>query len=378
MRDVTGSVAPGRAADAPVRLSVCIPAFNRAPELRQLLDSIVAQEYPHYEVVICEDGSPQRAQIREVVDAYRDRLPGKLRYFENAENLGYDANFRELIRRATGDYCFIMGNDDIVAPGAFATVADALRRSPEVGVILRAFAYFRERPEEFYTIARYYPDELLFPPGPDTVVLFYRRAASMSGLVLRRDDALAFETDEFDGTLWYQMHLVANILMRRPGLSIPEVLAYYRKGGRSEFGTSARERGRFTPGAAHDVGEAVRLVEGTLVIARAFDRVHGTDVHRRVRRDLARHSYNTFAHHADQPLAEYAALYRGLAGLGFWRDPLFHVSAVAVAAFGPRRLQRLVEGARRRLGYTPSLGERPRNAVVLRSPNLGARPYAST
>jgi glycosyltransferase involved in cell wall biosynthesis len=372
--DVPTPPPPGAA--PPVRLSVCIPAFNRAAELRELLDSIVAQDYPHYEVVICEDASPGRAQIREVVEDYRAAFAGRLRYFENAENLGYDANFRELVRRATGDYCFIMGNDDLVAPGALATAADAIRRSPDVGVILRSFAYFRGRPEEYYTIARYYPDELLFPPGPDTVVLFYRRAASMSGLVLHRADALAAETDRFDGTLWYQMYLVATILMRRPGLSVPEVLAYYRKGGRPEFGTSARERGRFTPGVAHDVDEAVRLMDGTLAIARGFDAEHGTDVHPRVRRDMAHHVYNTFAHHAEQPFADYVRLYRGLAGLGFWRYPLFHASALAVAAFGPRRLQRVVHGVRRRLGYTPSLGERPRQAVVLRSPNLGARPYA--
>jgi hypothetical protein len=255
-------------------------------------------------------------------------------------------------------------------------VADAIRRSPDVGVILRSFAYFRERPEEYYTIARYYPDELRFPPGADTVVLFYRRAASMSGLVLHRADALAAETDRFDGTLWYQMYLIATILMRRPGLSVPEVLAYYRKGGRPDFGSSARERGRFTPGVAHDVVEAVRLVEGTLTIARGIDEDHGTDVHPRVRRDLANHAYNTFAHHADQPFGDYLRLYRGLAHLGFWRHPLFHASAVAVATVGPRRLQRLVHEVRRRLGYTPSLGERPREAVVVRSPNLGARPYA--
>jgi glycosyltransferase involved in cell wall biosynthesis len=43
-----------------VRLSVCIPAYNRPAELRQLLESIAAQDYPHYEVVICEDASPER------------------------------------------------------------------------------------------------------------------------------------------------------------------------------------------------------------------------------------------------------------------------------------------------------------------------------
>lgn len=363
-------------AAAPVRLSVCIPAYNRPAELGELLESVVAQSYPHFEVVICEDCSPQRAEIRAVVASYAPRLGARLRYVENAENLGYDANFREMVRHATGEFCFIMGNDDLVAPGALATVADAVRRSPEVGVVLRSFAYFRGRPEDFHTIARYYPDELRCPPGLDTVVLFYRRAASMSGLVLRRADALAAETDRYDGTLWYQMYLVAAILMRRPGVIVPEVLAYYRQGGRSEFGSSPRERGLFTPGEAHDVDEAVRLMEGTLLIARGFDAEHGTGLHARVRRDMARHAYNTFAHHGEQRLAEYARLYRGLAALGFWRDPLFHLSALAVAVAGPRRLRRAVEAARRRLGYTPSLGERPRHAVVLRSPNLGARPYA--
>jgi glycosyltransferase involved in cell wall biosynthesis len=359
---------------APVRLSVCIPAFNRPRELRELLDSIAAQDYPHFDVVISEDASPERAAIRAVVDAYQPALGGRIRYFENPENLGYDANFRQLIRRATGDFCFIMGNDDLVAPGALATVAGAIRRTPEAASCCAATptsatarGVHHDRP--------LLPRRAALPAGPDTVELFYRRAASMSGLVLRRADALALETDQYDGRLWYQMHLVANLLMRRPGVIVPEVLAYYREGNRKEFGTSARERGRFTPGEAHDIAEALRLLEGTLVIARGVDAAHGTDVYRRVRRDLARHSFHTFAHHGEQSAREYLRLYRGLAALGFWRYPLFHASAVAVAAAGPRRLHAVVHSVRRRLGYTPSLGERPRRAEVLRSPALGARPH---
>lgn len=368
---------PAAAPDTPVRFSVCIPAYNRPAELRELLDSIAAQSYPHYDVVICEDHSPQRAAIRAVVGAYQPLFGGRIRYFENPANLGYDANYRELIRRATGDYCFIMGNDDVVAPGAFATAADAIRRTPGVGVILRSLAYFHERPEEFFTIARYYPDELRFPPGSDAIVQFYRRCGIMSGLVVHRGEALAHATDQFDGTLYYQFHVIANVLLRRPGLIVPEVLAYYRDGRHKEFGTSPRERGRFTPGEGHDVGEGLRLIEGALVIAEAFDAEHGTDLRARVVRDLARHSYQTFAHHGEQPRSEYLRLYRGLARFGYWRYPLFHVSALAVAAFGPRRLRRVVHAIRRRLGYTPALGERPRQAEVLRSPGLGTRPHAA-
>ncbi len=372
---MTAASAAPRVSNAPVRLSVCIPAYNRPAELRELLDSVLAQSYPHYDVVICEDHSPQRAEIRAVVEEYQPRFDGRIRYFENPANLGYDANYRNLIRRATGDYCFIMGNDDIVAPGAFATVADVIRRTPNVGVILRSIAYFYGRPEDFFTIARYSADELRLPPGLDTIVQFYRRTAILSGLVVHRGEALAHETDQFDGTLYYQFHVAASVLWQRPGVIVPEVLAYYREGQRKEFGTSPTERGRFTPGDAHNITEALRLIESALVIAGGFDAEHGTNLRARVLRDFARYSYRTFAHHGEQSRAEYAQLYRGLARFGYWRYPLFHVWALAVAAVGPRRLERVVYGVRRRLGYTPTLGERPRQAVVLRSPGLGARPH---
>ena len=361
--------------DAPVRLSVCIPAYNRPAELRQLLESVLAQRYANYEVVICEDHSRQRAEIRSVVDAYRPRFGDRLRYFENDENLGYDRNYRELLRRATGHYCFIMGNDDIVAPGAFDTVVAVVRRSPDVGVILRSLAYFDERPDRFTTIARYAADELRLPPGEDTIVQFYRRCGIMSGLVVRREEAVACATDRFDGLMYYQLHVVAHVLWRRPGVIVPEVLAYYRDGQHKEFGSSAVERGRFRPGEGEDVGEGLRFLEGKLAIAGAFDAEHGTRLRARVVRDLARHSYPTFAHHARQPWRAYLQLYLGLAHLGYWRTPLFHASAVAVAVFGPQRLRRVVRAVRRRLGYTPRLGERPRDAVVLRTPALGARPH---
>lgn len=369
--------APEDAGRAAPLLSVCIPAYNRASQLPELLDSIVAQDYPHYEVVICEDRSPERDQIRAVVERYRTALQGRVRYFENAENLGYDANFRELMRRACGEYCFIMGNDDVVAPGAFATVADVLRRSPDVGVVLRSVAHFRTRPEEFVTIARYYPDELLLPPGPDTVVQFYRRCVIMSGLVIRRHDALALETDRFDGTLFYQLHLIANILLRRPGLIVPEVLAYYRMDGTPEFGTSPSERGRHTPGGSSEPEAGVRFVDGILSIARVLDAERGTRLYPRLRADAARHAYHTFVSYGERPTGDYLRLYRGLVGLGFWRYPLFHVSGLAVAAVGGPRMRRFVHAVRRRLGYTPNLGERPRNAVVLRSPRLGDRPHVA-
>ena len=361
----------------PVRISVCIPAYNRPAELRELLESIATQDCAPHEVVICEDNSPQRADIAAVVAEMQDGLGGRIRYFENAENLGYDGNYREFIRRATGDYCLVMGNDDVLAPGALATVADVVRRTPDVGVILRSLAYFRGEPARYHTISRYYPDELRFPPGLDTVTQFYRRAGFVSGLVFRREDALASATSRYDGLVYYQMYVVASILRHRPGVIVPEVLAYYREGAQKAFGTNPREQLRFTPGDQNAIPEALGLVECIFGIARGFDEQHATDLFRRVRRDFARHSLATFVHHGDQSWREYGQLYAGLWRMGLWRHPHFHASAAAVAVLGVHRVRRLTSLARRRLGYTPTPGDRPRRAVVLRSPALGTRPHVA-
>jgi len=70
--------------------SICIPAYNRAHRLPALLESVFDQSYGDYEVVICEDKSPEREMISNVVVAYEARQPGRIRYFENQENLGYN------------------------------------------------------------------------------------------------------------------------------------------------------------------------------------------------------------------------------------------------------------------------------------------------
>jgi len=53
------------------KLSVCIPAYNRPEVLKPLLDSILSQDFASYEIVICEDKSPKRKEIAEIVRSYQ-------------------------------------------------------------------------------------------------------------------------------------------------------------------------------------------------------------------------------------------------------------------------------------------------------------------
>src|SRR4051812_31283446 len=129
-------------------LSVCILAYNRANLLGPLLDSILTQEFRNFEVVICEDRSPQRNDIAQIAADYAVRHPGFIRYFENETTLGYDGNLRRLVECATGDFCMFMGNDDLLCPDALSSIAKAVETHANVGVVLRSYAAFDDDPAQ--------------------------------------------------------------------------------------------------------------------------------------------------------------------------------------------------------------------------------------
>lgn len=64
-------------------ISVTIPAYKRV-YLKECIDSVLAQTYTNFEVIIVDDASPQ--QLHEIVEQYNDP---RIRYYKN--EIGYGA-----------------------------------------------------------------------------------------------------------------------------------------------------------------------------------------------------------------------------------------------------------------------------------------------
>ena len=78
--------------------SICIPSYNRPAEIRRLLNSIDTTHVDEVEIVICEDKSPKREEIRKQVLDFKSKTQYEVNYIENEENCGYDKNLRNLIQ----------------------------------------------------------------------------------------------------------------------------------------------------------------------------------------------------------------------------------------------------------------------------------------
>jgi glycosyltransferase involved in cell wall biosynthesis len=346
--------------------SVIVPTYNRPQHLAPLLDSVLSQSFTDWEVVIGEDCSPARAQVRAIVEEYSTRTNGRVRCEFHAQTLGYDGNLRTLIRLARGKYVFVMGDDDYVAPNAFNAAAKAIARHPNTGMILRAFAWFVGDRDNVIRITRYYPHECTFPPGRDAILACYRRVVCMSGLVIDRDLAAACETDRWDGSLFYQHWVIGNVLAKRNAVYIPDLLAYFRQGSPRSFGTAAAERHLYTPGT-EPPETTYKGLHYQFAIAQTLEKQYGIPLMNDLLRDYANYTFPQFAMHSKAPFREYYAFYRRLGRLGLSRYLGFHVWFWTVALFGAANVERVLDLVRRRLGHTPNLTRAVRSAFRPRS-----------
>ena len=337
--------------------SVCIPAYNRARHLPALLDSILGQNFDDYEVVICEDRSPEREQIAAIARAYAAQHPGKIRYLENPENLGYDGNIRNLVHQAAGRFCFFMGNDDVMCPGAMEEAAAVIHRHPNVGLVLKSYAWFDETPDKINQVIRWFNEETELPPGVQSIRFAFRRSGVISGYIVHRDSAHAVSTSKFDGTLYYQMHLTANVLIDKPAVCTPKVLILCRGNEPPLFGRSASEKGKYVPGR-YTPDARMNMIAGALSIIRDLKDTRGIDVVDDVTHDYANYFYPYIKDQLTLPMKEYYRLYRGYGRMGFSRYPLFHLYFVLAYLLGERGFDRMTKMIRESLGRSPQFGRR--------------------
>ncbi len=92
-------------------ISVIIPAYNAAGFMGETLDSVFAQTFTNYEVIVINDGSPDTEQLEHVLQRY----PSNLRYIKQ-ENQGAAAARNTGLRAAKGEFVAFLDADDTWLP----------------------------------------------------------------------------------------------------------------------------------------------------------------------------------------------------------------------------------------------------------------------
>lgn len=121
---------------APV-VSVIVPTFNRAALLPRALDSVAAQTFTDWEILLVDDGSTDATPW--VAERYRARLGQRLRFIAGAHHGPCRARNRG-IEAASGEFVAFLDSDDEFAPEKLERQVALFRRCPELALVYSDYA----------------------------------------------------------------------------------------------------------------------------------------------------------------------------------------------------------------------------------------------
>lgn len=194
-------------------VSVVIPVFNGGKYINEAIDSILAQDYPHIELFVLDDGSTD--DTLERIKRYAGRL-----YWETHQNMGQANTLNKGWQIAKGEILSYLGADDALLPNAVSTSVRYLLNHEDV--VLSYCDYYLMDTHSDIVRRVYAPDfnyrdmvvRINCPPGPG--VFFRRDVLQTAGLW----DPHLRQTPDYD--YWIRLGLVGSFKR------IPEPLAKFR------------------------------------------------------------------------------------------------------------------------------------------------------
>lgn len=117
------------AATRPPLISVVIPAFNCARYIAQAVGSVLEQDFPDFELILVNDGSPDTPLLESELTPYRDQI----RYLKQ-ESRGPSAARNAGIRLSTAKYIAFLDGDDFWQPEHLSTMMRLFESNPALGL----------------------------------------------------------------------------------------------------------------------------------------------------------------------------------------------------------------------------------------------------
>ncbi len=336
-------------------LSICIPSYNRPGQLRGLLLSVDC-EPASIEIVVCEDYSSQRQKIREDVASFASRTSYKIRYVENEINLGFDGNIRKLVELATGHFVMFMGDDDLFIPSALGRFLKFLKEHEDKKYILRSYVSMHS--DGWVEDFRYLPITTVLPCGEKTVAWLFKRSVTICGFTINRDDAQKVATRDLDGTLLYQVYLMAKICLEHDSIYCDFPVAQAGQSFRDDkpnFGVSAAEKNRYKPGRISE-DNSINFTKAYFEVTKYLDRQHGIQLTNHVRVDLSKYSYPFLSIQRKRGVRSFLKYANRLeTECGFGCTLYYFVYKWGLVLLGERLCDRLIGIIKRIIGHTPNL-----------------------
>jgi ADP-heptose:LPS heptosyltransferase/glycosyltransferase involved in cell wall biosynthesis len=157
LREPTGAPGPAPAhneldAGKPPKVSIGLAVYNGEPYLTEAIDSILAQTFTDFELIISDNASTDKTEA--ICRSYAERDP-RIRYVRNARNIGGANNENQTFLLARGEYFRWAAHDDVLAPTLLERCVEVLDANPSVVLCHPWVIYIDEDGNETGRFARH-------------------------------------------------------------------------------------------------------------------------------------------------------------------------------------------------------------------------------
>lgn len=113
-----------------IAFTIGIPAYEQLEYTRQAIESCLNQNYPKFEIVICDD-----SRSDDVQKMINQQYSEKMRYFRNSPSLGLPKNSNRLLSLARHPWMLILSNDDLLEPDYLKKMNEVIQEHPDAALI---------------------------------------------------------------------------------------------------------------------------------------------------------------------------------------------------------------------------------------------------
>ena len=124
------------------KVSVLMGAYNCAKTIGLCLESLQAQTFSDWELIICDDGSTDNTQ--EIINKYAVN-DARIKLIINEKNFGLPYTLNRCIGLAKGEYCARMDGDDLCDALRFEKQVEFLDKNPQYGFVSTTMKRFDEK-----------------------------------------------------------------------------------------------------------------------------------------------------------------------------------------------------------------------------------------
>lgn len=126
-----------------MKLSICIPTYNRARFLEETLVAFLPLLGEDVQIVISDNASIDDTEV--VVQSFRLQFPQVI-YHRWPENMGADRNYLKVVEMAEGEYCWLFGSDDLPTFDSIGFIREAMATGCDIALFNCMWCDFYMRP----------------------------------------------------------------------------------------------------------------------------------------------------------------------------------------------------------------------------------------